>query len=310
MDEKCLFGRASSVAKGARAFYRARKAEVSPPFERDFMSFRRAFIAFAVSLGMPAVALAQDARQIEIGYEITFAGVAGFRIDVVARFNGATYNVESSTYKEGTLKALTMNYVGRNRAWGGFSPQGARPSAGSLSLMVGDTPRTWLAQYGAGGFLQETHTPVWKPAPQQAIPDADKQGSLDPLSAALSVGLAGDAACDKPVRSNDGKRRIDIMFRKIGMEPAATTGIPGAQGDVLVCEMYTKRVSGEFDDAPKEAETERERPVKIWLARFDQTQIRYPGKLEAQTFLATIRGRLLYFRERPLTQQESQAMKK
>jgi hypothetical protein len=274
------------------------------------MSFRRAFIAFAVSLGMPAVALAQDARQVEIGYEITFAGVGSFRIDVVARFNGATYDVETSTYKEGTLKALTMNYIGRNRAWGGFSPQGARPSAGSLSLMVGDTPRTWLAQYGASGFLQETHTPVWKPAPQQAIPDADKQGSLDPLSAALSVGLAGDAACDRPVRSNDGKRRIDIMFRKIGMEPAATTGIAGAQGDVLVCEMYTKRVSGEFDDAPKEAETVRERPVKIWLARFDQTQIRYPGKLEAQTFLATIRGRLLYFRERPLTQQESQAMNK
>ena len=162
---------------------------------------------------------------------------------------------------------------------------------------------------GAGGFLQETHTPVWKPTPQQAIPDADRQGSLDPLSAALSVGLAGDAACDKPVRTNDGKRRIDIMFRKIGMEPAATTGIPGAQGDVLVCEMYTKRVSGEFDDAPKEAETERERPIKIWLARFDQTPIRYPGKLEAQTFFATIRGKLLYFRERPLTQEESQAIR-
>jgi len=273
------------------------------------MSFRRAFTAFAVSLAAPAAAMAQQARQIELGYEITFAGISGFRIDVTARFNGTTYDVESNTFKVGTLKAMTMNYVGRNRAWGGFSPEGARPSAGSLSIMVGDTPRTWLAQYGAHGFLQETHTPVWKPTPQQAIPEGDKQGSLDPLSAALSVGLAGDAACDKPVRTNDGKRRIDVMFRKIGMEPAAATGIVGAQGDVLVCEMYTKRVSGEFDEAPKEAETERERPIKIWLARFDQTQIRYPGKLEAQTFLATIRGKILFFRERPLTQEESQAMR-
>ena len=273
------------------------------------MSFRRALIAFAATLAVPAAAMAQDARQIEIGYEITFGGIAGFRIDVTARLKGSTYDVESSTYKVGTLKAMTMNYVGRNRAWGGFTPQGAQPSAGSLSIMVGDTPRTWLTQYLAGGFLQETHQPVWKPAPQQAIPDADRQGSLDPLSAALSVGLAGDAACDRPVRTNDGKRRIDVMFRKIGMEPAAATGIPGAQGDVLVCEMYTKRVSGEFDDAPKEAETERERPIKIWLARFDQSPIRFPGKLEAQTFLATIRGKLLYFRERPLTQEESQAIR-
>ncbi len=273
------------------------------------MSFRRALIAFAATLAVPAAAMAQDARQIEIGYEITFGGIAGFRIDVTARLKGSTYDVESSTYKVGTLKAMTMNYVGRNRAWGGFTPQGAQPSAGSLSIMVGDTPRTWLTQYLAGGFLQEVHTPVWKPTPQQAIPDADRQGSLDPLSAALSVGLAGDAACDKPVRTNDGKRRIDVMFRKIGMEPAASTGIAGAQGDVLVCEMYTKRVSGEFDDAPKEAETERERPIKIWLARFDQSPIRFPGKLEAQTFLATIRGKLLYFRERPLTQEESQAIR-
>ena len=97
------------------------------------MSFRRAFIAFAVSLGVPAVALAQDARQVEIGYEITFAGISGFRIDVTARFNGATYDVETSTFKVGTLKAMTMNYVGRNRAWGGFSPQGARPAAGELA---------------------------------------------------------------------------------------------------------------------------------------------------------------------------------
>jgi hypothetical protein len=254
------------------------------------------------------LAAAQDARKIEITYEITFAGISGFRIDVTARFNGTSYYVETSTFKEGMLKAVTMNYFGRNRAWGGFSTKGAQPTAGSLSIMVGDKPRTWLAQYGAAGFLQETHNPVWTPLPQQAISDADRQGSLDPLSAALSVGLAGDAACDKPVRTNDGKRRIDVIFRKIGMEPAAATGIVGAIGDVLVCEIYTKRVAGEFDEAPKEAETERERPIKIWLARFDQTAIRYPGKLEAHTLFATIRGRMLSFRESPLSPQESQSM--
>lgn len=274
------------------------------------MHFRRALIAFATTLAIPAAAMAQQARQVELGYEITFAGLAGFRIDATARFDGATYDVETSTFKEGILRAVTINYFGRNRAWGGFSSQGARPSAGSLSIMVGDKPRTWAAQYGAGGTLKETHNPPWKPAPQQAIADADRLGSLDPLSAALSVGFAGDAACDRTVASNDGKRRIDIVIRKIGMEPAAASGIAGAQGDVLVCQFFTKRVAGEFDDAPKEAETERERPIKIWLARFDQTEIRYPGKLEAQTGFGTIRGKMLFFRDRPMSQEESQAMRK
>ncbi|WP_439613652.1 DUF3108 domain-containing protein [Reyranella sp.] len=277
------------------------------------MRFRKALAAFALSVAAPAAATAQgaasDARQVDIAYEITFAGLSGFRIDVTAKFNGSTYDVESRTFKEGILRAVTMNYEGRNRAWGGFSTQGARPSAGSLSIVVGDKPRTWVAQY-SGGTIQETHTPAYKPSPKNAITDEQRSGSLDPMSAALSVGLAGDAACDRTVQSNDGKRRIDILVRKIGTEPAATAGIPGAQGDVLVCEIFTKRIAGEFDEAPKEAETERERPMRIWLARMDQSQMRYPAKLEAQTGFGTIRGRILSFRERPLTPEESQAMRK
>ena len=274
------------------------------------MSFRRALIAFALSVGLPVAALGQDARQVDIGYEITFAGFAGFRIDVTARFDGASYDVESRTFKEGMLKAVTMHYDGRNRAWGGFSPQGAQPTAGSLSIVVGDKPRTWVAQYGPGGTMSETHNPAWKPPPHHLIPDNQRIGSLDPLSAALTVGLAGDAACDRTVPTNDGKRRIDIMIHKIGMESPAKAGVPTAIGDLLVCELYTKRVAGEFDDAPKEAETERERPIKVWLAHLDNSQVRYPARLEAHTGFGTIRGKILYFRERPLTPQESQAMRR
>ena len=279
------------------------------------MSFRKVLIAFALSVGIPATAFAQEARaqearQVDIGYEITFAGFTGFRIDVTARFNGATYDVESRTFKEGMLRAVTMHYDGRNRAWGGFSPQGAQPTAGSLSIVVGDKPRTWVAQYGPGGAMREQHNPAWKPPPQHVIADEQRNGSLDPLSAALTVGFAGDAACDRTVPTNDGKRRIDILIRKIGVESPAAAGVPSAKGDVLVCELYTKRVAGEFDDAPKEAETKREQPMKVWLARFDNSQVRYPAKLEASTGFGTIRGKMLWFRERPLTPEESQAMRR
>jgi hypothetical protein len=277
------------------------------------MRFRRALAAIALSTAVPGVAAAQNvasaARQVDIAYEITFAGLSGFRIDLTAKFNGSSYDIETRTFKEGILRAVTMHYDGRNRAWGGFSPHGAQPTAGSLSIVVGDKPRTWVAQY-AGGTLQEQHNPAYKPSPQNTISDEQRRGSLDPLSAALSVGMAGDAACDRTVPTNDGKRRIDVIIRKVGTESAAKSGVPGAQGDVLVCEIFTRRVAGEFDSAPKEAETERERPMRIWLARLDQSQMRYPAKLEAQTGFGTIRGRILSFRERPMTPDESQAMRK
>lgn len=287
------------------------------------MSFRKALLTSALCMGFiwgaaagaPSLAQSaaqsaapgagQEARQVDISYEITFVGLSGFRIDVNARFNGSAYDVETHTFKEGLLRAVTIHYDGRNRAWGGFTGAGAQPTAGSMSIIVGDKPRTWVAQY-AGGTMTEKHSPEWKPQPQQTISEEQKRGSLDPLSAAMSVGLAGDGACDRTVPSNDGKRRIDVILKKVGTEPAATAGVPGVQGDLLVCEIYTKRIAGEFYDAPKEAETERERPIKIWFARMDQTPFRYPVKMEAQTGFGTLRGKLLSFNERALTPQESQ----
>jgi hypothetical protein len=244
-----------------------------------------------------APAAPAQTRQVEAGYEITFVGMAGFRIDFTARLAANRYDVESHVYKEGILKALTMQYEGRNRAWGGFVPQGMRPTGGSLSLAVAGQPRTWSAEYGPGGLVTQKFNPDWKPAPQQAIPDNQRLSSLDPLSAAISVGAAGDAACDRTVPSNDGKRRIDIILKKITSESPQAAGVPQAKGDLLVCDIYTKRIAGEFDDAPQEAETDRERPMRVWLARMDETPLRYPVKLEAKTFFGTIRGRMLFFRD-------------
>ena len=122
--------------------------------------------------------------------------------------------------------------------------------------------------------------------------------------------MAGDVACDRTVPSTDGQRRIDIILKKVGREPASASGVPGAQGDALICEIYTKRIAGEFYDEPSEAETERERPIRIWLARMDDSPFRYPIKLEAETWLGTIRGRVLYFRQRPLTEQEKSSVQR
>jgi hypothetical protein len=265
--------------------------------ENDFMSFRRALLGIALCCAAPNVAPAQQARQVDIGYDITFLGMTGFRIDFSGRFVGTSYDVQSHTFKEGLIKAVTIHYDGRNRAWGNIVPNGALPTGGSLSILVGDKPRTWLAQYSGGGMVQEQHNPEWKPKPDQVITEQQRLGSLDPLSAAMSVGSAGDAACDRTVPSNDGKRRIDVILKKVGTEPAPSSGVPQAKGDVLICEIYTKRIAGEFFDAPKEAETERERPIRIWLARLDDTPFRYPVKLEATTGFGTLRGKLLSFKE-------------
>jgi hypothetical protein len=260
------------------------------------MRFRTALAILALCCTAPD-AFAQTTRQIQAGYEITFVGMAGFRIDFTARYTGSRYDIESHVFKEGILKAMTMQYEGRNRALGGFLPQGMQPSSGSLSLAVGGQPRTWLAEYGPGGLTSQAFNPEWKPLPKQVIPPDKVHASLDPLSAAISVGAAGDAACDRTVPTNDGKRRTDIILKKVGTESPQVAGVPQAKGDLLVCDIYTKRVAGDFPDEQEEAETDSQRPMRVWLARMDDTQLRYPAKLEAKTFFGTIRGRTLYFHD-------------
>ena len=36
-------------------------------------------------------------------------------------------------------------------------------------------------------------------------------GSLDPLTSVVFAGMAGDAACDRTLPTNDGQRRIDVI---------------------------------------------------------------------------------------------------
>ncbi|HTR82956.1 MAG TPA: DUF3108 domain-containing protein [Reyranella sp.] len=275
------------------------------------MSFRRAMCAVALCGVAPAAASAQS-RLVEGGYEITYLGFAGFRIDFTARFDGNRYDIESHAYKEGVMRAVTLRYEGRNRAWGRFSLRdGAQPSGGSLSIIVDDKSRTWLALYGPGGQLSETHNPPWKPPqPKDEMSEADKIGTLDPLTATLMVVMKGDDACRQTAPSNDGERRIDVTLRQVGTESPQGAGVPEAKGNILVCEIYSKRVAGYFDAPPEEAESKKERPMKIWMAHLDDTPFRFPVKLEASPGFGTAHGHLLYFRERPLTEEEKVAMQR
>ena len=58
--------------------------------ENDFMSFRRALLGLSLCCAAPNVALAQQTRQVEISYDITFLGFTGFRIDFSGTFTGGT----------------------------------------------------------------------------------------------------------------------------------------------------------------------------------------------------------------------------
>lgn len=252
---------------------------------------------------------AQEPRRLETVYEVTVAGLAGLRVELKAQFGASGYEVESRAFKVGVLRALTPRYEGFSRAWGRLGDRDTplAPTGGMLSIAASDQKRTWQVRYDASGTRQEMHDPPWHPSPAQAIDDKDRRGSLDPLTAILSVGMRGDAACEGTLASFDGRRRIDIVLRKIGSEPAARAGVPQASGEVLVCEARLRRVAGGFADDSGSSDS-AERPVKLWFARLDSSLFRYPVRLDAQSALGLLRGRLLQVSEHPLMPKEKTAM--
>ena len=196
------------------------------------MSFRRALLDLALVLRRTRRAMAQRARQVEVGYEITFLGFTGFRIDFSGTLQRHHLRHQSHTFKEGMLRAVTMHYDGRNRAWGGFRRRARMPNGGSLSIMVGDKPRTWLAQYGAGRLgAGDPHSGMEAARRSRRSPtDKRLRFARSAVGGAHRSARRATRRATAPCPSNDGKRRIDIILKKIGTEPAATAGVPRAPG--------------------------------------------------------------------------------
>ena len=177
-----------------------------------------------------------------------------------------------------------MNYVGRNRAWGGFSPQGARPSAGSLSIMVGDTPRTWLAQYGAGGFLQETHTPVWKPDAAAGDPRRRQAG----LARSAVGGAQRRPRRRRRLRPAGADQRRQAPHRHHVPQDRHGARRDDGHSRARKATCWCARCTPSACPASSTTRPRRPRPSASGRSRSGspastRRQIRYPGKLEAQT---------------------------
>ena len=231
-------------------------------------------------------------------------GFAGFRID----FSGALRRRQlrrREPHLQGRhdASAVTMHYDGRNRAWGGFSPQGAQPDrrlavdrgrrqAAHLARAV------WRRRHGAG----DSTTRNGSPRRSRRSPTTSASARSIRCRRRSSSASAGDAACDRTVPSNDGKRRIDVILTQD--RHRAGRDRRRAAGARATC--WSARSTPSASPANSTTRPRKPRPsasgrCRIWLARLDDTPFRYPVKLEASTGFGTIRGRLLSFRERPLT---------
>ena len=72
--------------------------------------------------------------------------------------------------------------------------------------------------------------------------------------------------------------------------------------------LFARQPFGRFDRDRASRNLVRRGRRAMCVARLDDTPFRYPVRLEAKTGFGTIRGKTLFFRERPLTDEEKASM--
>ncbi|MFA5040225.1 MAG: DUF3108 domain-containing protein [Bdellovibrionales bacterium] len=157
-------------------------------------------------------------------------------------------------------------------------------------------PKVTKLHFRRGGKVIPEFDPPNTDKNREIVTDAQKKGSLDPVTALLQMlaNVAVKKSCAIPVPVFDGKRRFDITGRDAGDDYTDSDGYGIYNGKARLCGADFKMISGEWKDRErarfwKKTETEVGRePFQIWLASPAKELPELPVRLESGSIAGLI----------------------
>lgn len=182
-----------------------------------------------------------------VRYDVSFKGVTIAKGSLSLVLDGTAYSAQANMQPTGFATLLTASKVDAE-AEGRFDASGLSPVRYKLnSIDPGMTTKVRM-KMADGAVSRLNAEPPLDPAPDRVpVSAADRQGVLDPISAAMMPiaisdgGLDADAACDRVVPVFDGWTRYDVAFSAKGAERLQT---PSFDGTAFVCGARWKPISG------------------------------------------------------------------
>lgn len=244
---------------------------------------------------------------IVLEYEVHIIGLRTLTIDTITRIDGTRYQFDMNVQNEGMLRALTAAFGSRNQAIGTLGPASVTPGTGYTGIAVGrDFKRTWVVRYLPDGSLDETHTNLDQPESFKPTA-AQKKGAVDPATALMIATFSPGGPCSRTIKMFDSKRRFDLVAG-----PAAPQVLPPGfttlfSGNTNTCEMRMKKIAGYGDGNAKDQATDDE-PIRVWLAKLDDSGVEFPVRVTLSTGWGTLVGRLKKREVREFRPEDRQAM--
>lgn len=207
-------------------------------------------------LALPTPALATG---VALEYAVNYGPLQVLEVRTTARLDDARYIASS--------EMRTVGIAGVLFPWtAGATTTGAR-SAGSLQPIshrargeYRGSERSVQIDYDADGQVRSAIVPPAESDDRDPVPDADRQATIDPLTATLAAVHAG---CQGTLRIFDGRRRYDLALSDEG-EADLPEPTPAYSGRARLCRARVVPGAGFWRAAARH--DERPGQIDMWIA--------------------------------------------
>lgn len=236
----------------------------------------------------PIPAAHAETGSVQATYDISLAGVPIGVARVVARINGAAYDVDLNARLTGLAGVLTSGKGGATST--GTLNGGTTPTPASLAVVsaTSDFKRTLRMAFDQGRVgAVEIVPPLegWERPDRVPVTDSHKRGVVDPLSALLMPVAAGDGGvCPRTIPIFDGATRFDVVLSYTGRRNVSRNAY---SGEVTVCNARYVPISGHRPNRSVTRYMEDNRDMDVWLVPVAGTNVYLPYRISVKTMIGT-----------------------
>ena len=250
----------------------------------------------AILLARPAlgdVVRGQALDELALDYHVYAGGFHALSLETRVSLGPEAYAVKFKARSDGFLDSL-LGFTLDAEAIG-------RAAAAGLTPLAFRTANRWRSSgerlvemtYGEDGLPETRTEPPAEADDRDPVPDSLRRGTLDPITAMLSLvhGLARDGRCAGRVPVFDGRRRFDLAARDLGEQDLAPSGVARFAGLARRCRVTFEPVTGFWRD--ERWERPKTSDIEVFLASVVPGGPPVPVRLEAQNAFGAVRIHLV-----------------
>lgn len=205
---------------------------------------------------LPAPALATG---VSLEYEVRYGLLQVLAMQTTARFDAGRYEATSQVRTVG-LAGVLFPWSQRASTDGVRDGDDLRPARHRSLGAYRGSERSVALDYETGGGVRAAVVPSPEQDFREAVPEADRAATIDPITATLTALQSG---CRGTLRIFDGRRRYDLTLTDLG-EGALPEATPAYDGPARHCRAGVTPRAGFW----RVTETHDERPAQldVWIA--------------------------------------------